>query len=204
MELDNLKEIWKGLDDKRTPVGSDEEILSMLHKKSQRPIARMKRNLLIEMILVIIVYSAAAVYYLIAWDGRYWELSLIFMLGGGFCVFYYYRKYKLLNQMECVACEVRSNLQRQLTTLEKYVKLYLITGNLLTPIAFFFTGFIIFTKTPGKTYDSNVYWIFSAVGVAVSIACYYFNKWYVNKLYGQHVKKLKEVLKEMEGTENGV
>ena len=111
MELDNLKEIWKDLGAKKTP---NEEILSMLQKKSQRPIAKMKRNLLAEMIAVIVLYSACTVYYLIAWGGRYWELSLMFLLVGAFCIFYYYRKYKLLNSMECVVCEVKSNLQRQL------------------------------------------------------------------------------------------
>ena len=204
MELDNLKEIWKGLDDKKTPVGSNEEILSMLQKKSQRPLARMKRNLLAELIAVIVLYSASTVYYLMAWGGRYWELSLMFVLAGAFCVFYYYRKYKLLNSMECVACEVKSNLQRQLTTLEKYVRLYFITGVVLTPIAYFFAGFIIFAKTPGGAFNSKVFLIFSIVGVVISILFYYMNKWYVNKLYGQHVQKLKDVLKEMEATENGV
>lgn len=204
MELDNLKEIWKGLDDKRTPVGSDEEILSMLQKKSQRPIAKMKRNLIIELVSVVILYSATIVYYLVAWRGRYWELSLMMFLVGLFCIFYYYRKYNLLNKMECVACEVRSNLQRQLITLEKYVKLYFITGTLLTPIAYIITGFIIFTKTPGQSYDTNSYLIFAAIGILLTIAIYFVNIWYVNKLYGQHVRKLKEVLREMEGIEKGV
>ena len=90
MELDNLKEIWKGLDEKAKPTGSNEEILSMLHKKSQRPIARMKRNLLIETISVIVLYSSATVYYFMAWGGRYWELSLLFLLTGAFCIFYYF------------------------------------------------------------------------------------------------------------------
>jgi hypothetical protein len=204
MELDNLKEIWKGLDDKKTPVGSNEEILSMLQKKSKRPIARMKRNLLVEMVSVIIIYSASTAYYFMAWSGRYWEIGLMFFLAGVFCVFYYYRKYKLLNSMECVACEVKSNLQRQLTTLEKYVRLYFITGVVLTPIAYFFAGFIIFVKTPGNSYNLNQYLIFTAIGIVITIACYYLNVWYVNKLYGQHVRKLKEILSEMEGTENGI
>ncbi len=106
--------------------------------------------------------------------------------------------------MECVVCEVKSNLQRQLTTLEKYVRLYFITGVVLTPVAYFFAGFIIFEKTPGGAYNNKVYLIFSIIGVAISVLFYYLNKWYVNKLYGQHVRKLKDVLHEMEATENGI
>lgn len=201
MELDNLKEIWKGLDEKQTRQGSDDQILSMLHRKSKSPIAKMKRNLLIELISVIVLYSASTVYYLLAWKGRYWELSLMFLLTGIFCILYYYRKYKLLNSMECVVCQVKSNLQRQLTTLEKYVRFYFISGTVLTPIAYFATVFIIFSKTPGKNNDINFYIIISVIGVIIAVFVYYMNIWYVNKLYGQHIKKLKQVLKEMDNNE---
>ena len=32
----------------------------------------------------------------------------------------------------------------------------------------------------------------------VTTIFYFLNKWYVRKLYGKHVEKLKEVLREME------
>ena len=199
MELDNLKEAWKGHTVKNA-ADSNEQILSMLHKKSQRPIAKMKRNLFRELIAVIVLYTGSIIYYMIADQGKFWEIALMLFLIGVVFLFFYYRKNKLLNEMECVACEVKSNLQRQVSTLEKYVRFYYLAGMILTPLAFFTAGFFVLYKAPGVTMSSNFYIWFFGSGVVMTIILYFVNKWYVNKLYGQHVKKLKELLNQMEET----
>ena len=199
MELDNLKEAWKGHTVKNA-ADSNEQILSMLQKKSQRPIAKMKRNLFRELITIIIIYTACILYYLIDDNGKFWEVALMLFVIGILFLFYYYRKSKLLNEMECVACEVKSNLQRQVSTLEKYVRFYFIAGTILTPLSYFTAGFFVLYKSPGITMSTNFYILFFGSGVLMTILLYYVNLWYVNKLYGQHVKKLKELLKQMEET----
>src|SRR5687767_7979206 len=148
MELDNLKEVWKGWDEKQIPSSTSAEILGMVNKKSQSPIAKMKRNLLLELILVIVLYGACITYYFFAFEGKLTEISW-FMLGMAlFFIGYYYRKNKLLNEMQCVSCQVKSNLQRQVSTLEKYVRFYLIAGTLLVPVAALFFVWLIYEKMP--------------------------------------------------------
>src|SRR5688500_4040895 len=110
MELDSLKDIWKNLDETDIHPGSDGPISSMLHKRSQSSIARLKRNLYRELIAVLIIYSLT-IWYIITFQQMYSELAVLLALVGGAFLFYYYRKSKLLKQMECVACEVRSNLK---------------------------------------------------------------------------------------------
>jgi len=199
MELDNLKEAWKGHTIKNA-ADSNEEILSMLQKKSQRPIAKMKRNLFRELVTVIVLYTASISYYIIAESGKFWEVALMLFIIGVLFLFYYYRKNKLLSEMECVACEVKSNLQRQVATLEKYVRFYYLVGMILTPLAYFSAGFFVLYKSPGITMSTNFYMLFFGSGVVMAILLFFVNKWYVNKLYGQHVNKLKELLKQMEET----
>jgi len=200
MELDNLKEAWRGQAVNASP-GSNDEILLILQKKSKSPIAKIKRNLRWEMIAVVVFYSAFIIYYIIANKGRYWELALMLFLMGVLFMFYYYRKNKLLNEMECVACEVKSNLQRQVSTLGKYIRFYFVAGTLLTPVAYFTTGLIVLYKSPGVTVSGTQFisW-FIGGGIAITILVYFLNIWYVNKLYGRHVKKLKELLQQMEET----
>jgi len=199
MELDNLKEAWKGHTVKNA-ADSNEEILSMLQKKSQRPIAKMKRNLFRELIAVIVLYSASIGFYILDDKGKFWEVALMLFIIGILFLFYYYRKNKLLNEMECVACEVKSNLQRQVSTLEKYVRFYYLVGMILTPLAYFAAVFFVLYKSPGITMSTNFYIWFIGSGIVMTILLFFLNKWYVNKLYGQHVNKLKEVLKQMEET----
>lgn len=198
MELDNLKEVWQADAGKSLP-GIKEEILLMLQKKSRSPIAKIKRNLHGEMMVVVVLYSASIIYYIISNKGRYWELALMLFLMGMLFMFYYYRKNKLLNEMECVTCEVKSNLERQVSMLGKYIQFYFVAGTLLTPIAYFTAGLIVLYKSPGFSITGTqlLYW-FIGIGIGVSILTYFLNIWYVNKLYGRHLKKLKELLLQME------
>lgn len=218
MELDSLKDIWKNLDEEDLRPAGDVPILVMLHKRSQGPIAKMKRNLNRELVAIITLYTLMIGYYIFAWHGRYWELSVLLFLIGAAFVFYYYHKTKLLNRMQCVTCEVKSNLKHQLVTLEKYVRFYFVAGTLITPMAYFASGVIIFFKTPGNTQlgfpdvsqyadavsvtaqitNHRFFLTFAIIGVALTIGVYFLNRWYVNRLYGQHIQKLKELLLQME------
>jgi hypothetical protein len=222
MELDSLKDIWKNLEEEDLrPPGRDVPILAMLHKRSQSSIAKLKRNLNRELAAIVILYSLMIAYYFTAWHGRYWELSvLLLMIGAAFVVYYYYKN-KLLNKMQCVTCEVKSNLKQQLVTLEKYVRLYFVAGTIITPLAYFAAGAVIFFKTPvsepgfpdgsqltgaqlpavAHVVNQKFFMVFAIVGVALTAGIYFLNRWYVNKLYGQHIQRLKELLLQMEEAE---
>ena len=206
MELDNLKDLWRDLDRGDTHRDDDEQIMKILQKRSQSPIARMKRNLLLELIAVIILYPFSIWYFLEASMGRYHEIPLFLFVIGILFVFYFYKKNKLLGQMQCVTCEVRSNLERQLATLEKYVRFYFVFGTVLGPVAYFLTGLIVLLKYPTQGVaerftDSMVYIVFVIIGLVITIGSYFLNRWYIKKLYGRHIEKLKALLLQMEEKE---
>ncbi len=208
MELDQLKEVWKEMEKKGTAEKNSGQLTYLPGRRSHSPIAKMKRNLFIELLLVIVLFGGAAVYYFIAFKGRVSEVSWTYIvLALAFCV-YYYRKSKLLNEMQCVSCRVKSNLELHVKTLEKYVRFYLIYGTALIPVLFIFFGVLIRYKIPGTNlpgifYPSaaNPWWkailMIVLVTAAVTLLFYMLNKWYVKKLYGNHIKKLRQVLEEM-------
>jgi branched-subunit amino acid transport protein AzlD len=220
MELDSLKDIWKNLDEEDLHPGREVPVLSMLQKRSQGTIAKLKRNLNRELIAVLIIYSLT-ILYIITFQRMYSELAVLLALVGGAFLFYYYRKSKLLKQMECVACEVRSNLKQQLGTLEKYVRFYFIAGTILTPLAYFAAGIIIlFNAQEGNSHLVDVpleaqtsvsqmpiaqhisnhrfFVLFLSIGAVLTLGSYFINRWLINKLYGQHIHKLKDLLMQME------
>jgi hypothetical protein len=203
MELDNLKALWQDIGQKDISKNSDEQIARMLQKKSQSPIAKMKRNLFWELITVIVLYSITISYFFATSKGRYWELAVMLLVVAIAFILYYQRKNKLLHEMQCITCEVRSNLQKQLATLEKYVRFYLLSGIILAPIAYFVTGMIVLFNSPLQYINtgSMEFIIFIIIGLAITVASYFFNKWYIKKLYGQHIIKLKELLLQMEEAE---
>ena len=205
MELDSLKAIWK--ESTFLPTATTQlELEQMLSKKSQSPIAKIKRNLFWELMVVVILYTSTIIYYFIENSGMSIASAWMLIVMGLLYLLYYVQKKKLLKKMECITCEVKSNLSTQLSTLEKYIKIYLWAGTLLVPlimIFFFIIGYIYLPdveklkmqKTP---YSTPAYVIVSIVFSAIlTLPIYFLNKWYVHKLYGQHVKKLRIILNEM-------
>ena len=206
MELDQFKNIWE--QDAAIQQKKDDYFLSLLGKRSNSPIARIKRNLRCELIVVLILYTFGVLYYFFAFGGKMSEIAWMMMILGIVFLVYYYRKNKLLNNMQCLSCHVKSNLELQLGTLEKYVKFYLWAGNILFPVSMVIVGYVAFVlyperqhtpHTPGNdlfiTKSMTWYIIITAM---MSFGAYFLNKWYVNRLYGRHIKKLRELLKEME------
>jgi membrane protein insertase Oxa1/YidC/SpoIIIJ len=207
MELEQLKEMWNSADKQQTD-SSAEELQALLRKKSQSPIAKMKRNLLIELVVVLVLYTLIIVYYFLNYSGGMLALPVLLFVIGLVYVFYYIGKNKLLKKMECNSCEVKANLSMQVKTLEKYVRFYLVAGTAIFPITMVVASFIILFYSPqSQQYPSALQskqFIVMFVGILIAatalftIPVYYINKWYVRKLYGQHIERLKSIVDEMD------
>lgn len=205
MELDELKDIWK----EQAPEQVSKDVQPLLDKKSNTPIAKMKRHLIVELIAVIVLYGFIISYFFISLERKFISVSVLyFIIGSLFCI-YYYKKFRLLKEMECMACEVKSNLSKQVATLEKYIRFYLWAGTAIIPIVLIFFYWFEYTYVPpgkehffilpsdttsiAKSLGSLLKWI-----IPLTIVFYYVNKWYVRKLYGKHVESLKQMLAQME------
>jgi hypothetical protein len=207
MELDSLKYIWHSLEAPAARQPGRAEVLALLQKRSKGPVSRMRRNLVGEMVLVFATYTPAILFYWIDFDGRLsvigWLLLLLMAFYGG----YFYRKNRLLHEMQCVHCEVRSNLQLQVKVLKRYICFYLLAGTLLLPVMAILAYLIVHWQLPSGPgselfrlehpdwWARPVFWLLMLL--PLTGICYYFNTWYVNRLYGRHIKKLQELLQEM-------
>jgi len=205
MELDDMKNIWN--DEGIEAAGAD-TISAMIGKQSQSPIAKMKRNLRMELWILVPSLGIGAIYYFIAFKSEYsiigWVYTLLLAL---FC-YYFFRKNKLLNEMQCSSCRVKSNLELQLKMVERYVRFYLVSGTATLPVLLIFMGIVLYYKKPSlinKTvlYPSatNPVWKFLLawfILLSISTAIMWMlNRAYINKLYGRHIDKLKQLLAQI-------
>jgi len=208
MELDHLKETWRNQDSILAPDTNEEQLLAMLTRQSRSPLEKMKRNLLMELIFILTGFGTVAAYYFISFGGKFNEVSWVYIMMVILFSFYYYRKNKLLNEMQCAGCHVKSNLQRQISMLEKYVKNYLVLGTLLIPVILLFLWFLFYVKLPAGSpgsvwhkiltypwWQSLLIWLGGSIAFTVPV--YFLNKWYVHWLYGKHIRRLRRILNEM-------
>jgi hypothetical protein len=205
MELDDIKNSWNQPGEQ---TGAD-KIAEMIGKRSQGPIAKMKRNLRFELLTVLLGFGLVSAYYFIEFESRYsiisWVYAFLIVL---FC-YYFSKKNKLLNEMQCSSCRVKSNLELQLKMLEKYVRFYLISGTAAIPLLIIFLGIVLYYKKSdliGKTIffpsAAHSVWKFLLAWVILlsltTIIMWLANRSYVNSLYGRHIKRLKQLLAQID------
>lgn len=208
MELESLKYVWHSLE--APPVGERdrEALLALLERKSQAPLARMRRNLIGEGILLLVAYTPAVLIFVLGFGGRLIAISWLYILLAAFFLAYYYTNYRLLGKMQCPTCELRSSLARQVAILKKYTRFYLLAGTALIPLAYVTAWLIIRWKLAAATsqlyvrlhptpfWASPTFWLILLVPLTTGI--YLINSSYVNRLYGRHIKKLQHLLDELD------
>lgn len=209
MELDNMKELWKDQQDAGQKPLSEQELITMIGNPSKGPIAKMKRNLKKELIFVLVTLPGTAIYFQFHFNGKMFAFSITYILMTLVFVAYYYFKNKLLNNMQCVTCEVKSNLTMQANTLEKYLKNNLIVSTFILPVIVLFGMWLLYlnyySATPKSIFSFSVAYspwittlIWTGISIAITIPMYFLNKKYLHWLYGKHINRLKSVLSELD------
>lgn len=200
MELDQLKEIWNDANQSSSTI-SEEGLHQMLTQRSRRPIAIMKRNLKLEVFFLILIYSIFIWQISIKGSKEYLYYDLVLVVVAILFFIYARYKYRLLNDMECIGCEVKANLNLQIQSLEKLIKLYFQIANFGVILVYVFAGTVSYIQNK----DGSVYLpqaveiiIFLLIGGVLMVINYYIGRWYLFSLYGKHIIKLKNILYEMD------
>lgn len=206
MELDNLKQLWQNQPASPTNPGKLSEIVK---RQSGSSLGKMRRTLRYELLVVILSLGAVIVYFIITRNEKTMDVAMIYLALLLVFLVYFLRKDRLLKTMQCVTCEVRSNLNLQLGKLEKLLKIYLWAGTLIFPLTILYLGLLFYFRVPSFIpqnifFNSPAYaWWQSAlawIGLAtiITLPGYWLNKRYIHCLYGKHVDRLKKLLAEME------
>jgi hypothetical protein len=208
MDLDQLKDIWKELDEPAGGPQSKQQITAMLKKRSQGPIAKMKRNLRWELIIVLVSYPILITHFFLSYDQESQAVAWFLLVVAGLIFFYFYKKNKLLNEMQQVSGNVKIHLERRVKTLEQFIRVYLVAGVAMAPICLAFFGWIFYNEVSALSTRSIFYtsannplwkavlaWII--LTIALTVPVYFANVWILKKLYINHIKKLKLIVREM-------
>lgn len=210
MELDDLRRQWRqAAPTVAPPVLDAASVARLLALNSASPVAKMRRNAWVEIGIVLVclvgclgvAFTARDTYYMTmaAW------LALVCVLSG----VYFRRKLGLLRSLDDASGNaVRQYMQQQLQQLRSLVALYYRATMWSVPvslgIAMLFIGGRIAQHFTGHKLLVGL-GILGACCVVLGIVTYwgmsYFTTWYLQRLYGQHLDRLENLLRELETSE---
>lgn len=202
-ELDNLKQIWKNHEPGYEPK-KESEIAVMLQGKSNSIISKLKRNVWFELIFTIACSIVLAVYTLTLEAGALmWIIISLLVLFVAY-LFYYVKKLMLLGRFDASDGNMKNNLEDLYKKLSAYISFYRKSYAILYPVYFFLgiffgaldtglDGFLARMQNP-----KTVVWLVVLTGVFF-VFTFIVTNFYLKKLYGNHLAKLKELLNDLQG-----
>ncbi|HTE31356.1 MAG TPA: hypothetical protein VK666_13335 [Chryseolinea sp.] len=203
MELEELKSIWKSSEtvfDRK----DEAEIASMLTKRSVSIIDKLKRSVWFELSFTVLIGLALLGYALILPTGasKWTSVSLLIMFL--LLIFSYIKKIITLNEFNPTKGNVRENLVALINTLSAYLNFYKRSYTVLYPLFFCLSLLFIGIERGTEKFLENLLkptTIISllAMGLVYYFASTRFANWYLNKLYGNHLVKLKGLLNDIHG-----
>jgi uncharacterized membrane protein YfcA len=201
MELEDLKNIWQKSD--LYKPRREEEISEMLRGRSKSIIARLRRNVWFELIFTI-VGGILLLYYVRSIPSFSFRIAFVLIL----CSFvlyiiYYVKKINLLNRFEGSSGNVRTNLEWLVADLDAFLRFYYRSYTILFP-GFLMLTLILAIAELGlaqfleslREWKTVAYLLFLVL-FSVALA-FWIGKWYLRKLYGTHLQKLRGLLRELQ------
>jgi hypothetical protein len=203
MELDDLKSIWKqdkpGFEPKQ-----EAEIASMIKGRSNTIISKLKRSVWFELIFTIVCGLGLGIWALMIESGALmWTIISLIVLFVSY-LFYYVKKILLLNKFDSSTENLKNSLQHLLDRLTTYLTFYKRSYAILYPV-YFCLGLAFGALEKGLddfllrlSQPKTIILLVSLAGVFF-LCTVWITNWYLKKLYGNHLDKLKELLNELQG-----
>lgn len=202
-ELEDLKQIWRSHEQGYEPK-KESEIVVMLQGRSNSIIGKLKRNVWFELIFTIACSVALLVYALTLEAGAImWTIISLIVLFTAY-LFYYVKKLLLLGKFDASGGNIKSSLENLYQKLTVYVNFYRKSYTVLYPVYFFLGLFFGALETGLDGFISRMQEPKTVITLVVLMGLFFIlgfvaTHFYLKKLYGNHLTKIKELLNELQG-----
>jgi len=208
MDLEQLKDSWKQLNVPPSPSMDLPSIIRERGRAAEESVRKMKRNVLLEAIFLVLVYGGAI--------SRIQEptmnkpLGVMFALAMVLFIIYYAKKYLLLKSMDIINGheDMYHFLAKKLALLKNYIRFYWIFSFVFALLAFAYIillewiyqrprFYIVMGHTlhPGQEWIILLCWLLLIA--LLLLPTYVISMWFMNRNYGRHIRELESILKEM-------
>ena len=204
MELDDLRRQWQQPEPAATPAITPTELTRLVARQSGNILEQLRRNASRELGLnYMLVLGTLGV---VVSTSQLWLRLLAGMMGllGLVCIYYFHRKLGLLRSMTDPAGHLRAHLVRITeglrTLIRFYYRLTLWTGpwTMLLMLGFYLGKELHRAAGPRWLLVGIVACLAVVIGAVCQVAIIRFTRWYLQRLYGQHLDRLEGQLRELD------
>ena len=198
MELDDLRQPWLESAKNIKPLNTN--VMEIIQNKSYGPAAQLKRNfrkmiIIIPMVVTMLIVTLSKKHDIFS-DVLFW-FYIVFI--SSMMLFFYYN-YRLINKMQCMDCLVKSNLEKQVKTLENGFKWRMVIIRVAFIIFIVLLEVLMYYHQEpalAKWYAQPVTIRMSAYAILIT-AWYFITKLIFRTRYGKHIQNLKNLVQQME------
>jgi hypothetical protein len=201
MELDELKSLWKK-SDVGFPQKGEAELAPMLRGQSKSVVDKLKRSVWFEMIFTLIAGLVLLIYsFTLANGALKWTCVSILVVFVAY-TFYYIKKLMLLNKFSSLNENLKVSLESLIDNLTSFLKFYKRSYTVLYPVYFCLAlMFVAIERGIDNFLDvlmkpKTVIFLLMVAGIFYLSSTWLVN-WFLKKLYGNHLEKLKNMLAEI-------
>ena len=193
MELDELKNIWQS----QTIIQEDldnERITSIIQQKSITISDKLYQNLRFD-ITVSCLFIVPLLYIIFGINIQFYHklIAFLFLISTSIGIIFYWINQKKYHEFS-TKNDLVSTLKFTIERFEKQIKTITILNNiLLLPLMFY--GALVAAEMAGIAIDFRE---LTFLALLISPVAYFYNKYLIKTLYGNHLRKLKTHLSELE------
>jgi hypothetical protein len=202
MEIEDLKELWKQQAERFEPRNAN-ELAAMIRRNSTDIVARLTRSVWFELGLTLVAAVAFLIYALRLPTGSLKGISISILLAFcGYCI-YYIKKLTILQKFRRRDDDLKANLTWLVKNLSSYLRFYRRSYTILYPVYFLLGLLFAALERDFDTFYSLITQPTTIIIVVSIAAIFYFvstwfTDWYLKKLYGNHLTRLENLLRDLE------
>lgn len=205
MELDDLRCQWRQPEPAAAPTPlTAAELTQLVAQQSGSILAKLRHNARIELSInyVLLLPSlAVAVWAHVLWLRLFGGLLALL---AGVCIYYFYRKLRLLRSMDDPADDLRGHLLRITRGLRALVRFYYRLTLATIPVTMLLCGLMALHELPKLRAPLQIALVLAAMqglGALIYLPTKYTTIRYLQRLYGQHLDRLEGQLRELDDNE---
>ena len=176
---------------------------TFIGKKSRSAVDQIRRNLWIEFLFAVL-FIVLILYIVLNSGNMYVNLFGSLMVCYCACFMYYLvRLFKNISYHDATALSIKEYLEQLIHILAAFTRLYFQLTLLMLPVCFFAGLILSYLNRSESVPDSQVpismreFAIYIIAFIAWSVMMYHFSKLYIRNLYGNHLQKLRDQLREL-------